>query len=399
MDVHRKRIIIASIIAVLIVLAVVYGFSPRPVPVDAAQVSRGDLRVTVEEQGKTRVRDRYTISAPVSGYLRRITLESADPVVQGMQVAAIGPARSQALDPRSRAEAEATAAAARSNLNAAREQEQAARSEADYASERLSRLRALYERKSIARDTLDQAEAEAKRAAAVLRSAQAQVGVADSELARARRVLKSYDTPASGTGDTRAVTSPVSGKVLRVMRKSEGMVAAGESLLEVGNPEDLEVEVEVLSSDAVKIRRGTPVLFERWGGAVPLEGVVRVVEPGGFTKISSLGVEEQRVIVTADITTPREVWQGLGDAYRLDVSFIVWEGKNVLKVPASAVFRWGRDWAVFVVEGGRAGLRTVKPGRSNGLVTEIISGLESGETVVAHPDDTVRDGMRVRVSE
>lgn len=400
MKIQTKRGIIISAILIVVALAVAYGFMPKPVAVDTAPAARGMLRVTVEEQGKTSVKDRYVISAPVSGFLRRISLKASDPVERGMRVAFIGPARSQALDPRSRAETEAAAASARANLNAARDQERAARADADYTSKRFSRFKALYERKSIAKDALDQADSEARRAKAVLESATAQVGVARAELDRITRMLEVYGRGRQDrSSDTVAVASPVDGRVLRVVRESEGAIGAGEPIMEVGNPADLEVRVEVLSSDAVKMRRGTPVLFERWGGDVPLAGVVRVVEPGGFTKVSSLGVEEQRVIVRVDFTTAREVWQPLGDAYRLDANFIVWEGRDVLQIPASAAFRSGKGWAVFVVEGNRAELRSVRTGHSNGLSTEILSGLTAGERVITHPDDTIRDGTRVRPND
>ncbi len=397
MDIQKKRRLVIIAVAAVVILAVAYGFMPKPVPVDAVQAARGTLRVTVEEQGKTSVKDRYVISAPVSGYIRRITLKAADPVEQGMPVAFIEPARSQALDPRSRAEAEAAVASAKANMKAAQQQERAARADADYAAERLDRFKALYAKRSIAKDTLDQASSEAKRANAVHSSAKAQAGSAGAELSRTERVLESYGAGRSASSrDIVAVQSPVSGRVLRLLRESEGAVDAGESLMEVGNPYNLEVRVEVLSSDAVKIGKGTPVLFEHWGGDVPLAGVVRVVEPGGFTKVSSLGVEEQRVVVIVDFTTPREVWDTLGDAYRLDASFITWEGRDVLQVPAGAAFRSGKGWAVFAVENKRARLRSIQAGHSNGLSTEILSGLKPGELVITHPDDTIRDGTRVQ---
>jgi HlyD family secretion protein len=189
----------------------------------------------------------------------------------------------------------------------------------------------------------------------------------------------------------------VSGRVLKVHRESEGVVNAGEPLLDVGNPGSIEVKVEVLSADAVKIRKGTPVLFERWGGDTPLEGTVQVVEPSGFTKVSSLGVEEQRVLVIIDITSPPGTWQRLGDGYRLEASFIIWEGKEVLQTPASALFRVGDGWAVFTVVNRRARLRAVEVGHRNGLTAEILSGLTEGEMVITNPDDSIRDGMRVRL--
>ena len=191
--------------------------------------------------------------------------------------------------------------------------------------------------------------------------------------------------------------SPVSGRVLKLHRESEGVVNAGEPLLDIGNPRNMEVKVEVLSADAVKLRKGTPALFERWGGEKPLTGKVRVVEPAGFTKISSLGVEEQRVLVIADLTSPPESWEGLGDAYRLDTSFIIWEGTDVLQTPASALFRSGNGWAVFVVENRKARLRTIEVGQRNGLAAEIVSGIREGERILAHPDDRIKEGISVRV--
>jgi HlyD family secretion protein len=174
-------------------------------------------------------------------------------------------------------------------------------------------------------------------------------------------------------------------------------VIAGEPLLDVGDPRNLEVKVEVLSADAVRIGIGTAVLFERWGGDKPLTGNVRVVEPAGFTKISSLGVEEQRVLVIVDLTSPAEVWRGLGDGYRLDAAFVIWEGKDVLQVPASALFRKGDRWALYVVERDRAVLREVAIGHRNGLSAEVLSGVPEGAPVITHPDDMVRDGGRVSI--
>jgi HlyD family secretion protein len=398
MDIGKKRRIVVSGTAIVALLAVGWGFMPSPVPVDVAAASRGKLVVTVEEQGKTQVKDRYVISAPVSGFMQRIELKAGDPVEPGSRVAFIEPARSQALDPRSRAEGTAAVDSARSRLSAAQERGRAARADAEYAKKRLDRMRLLYERSSIARDALDQAESDANRAQAILSSADAEVGVAESELERARRILDNYAV-ASRTalrGDAVPVQSPVGGRVLRIHRESEGSVMVGEPLVDIGSPESLEVRVEVLSSDAVKIRKGTSVVFDRWGGKDPLTGVVRVVEPSGFTKVSSLGVEEQRVVVLVDITTPAQAWKGLGDAYRLDAGFIIWEGRDVLQIPASALFRSGKGWAVFTAENGRAHLKTVTPGHGNGLFTEILSGLSAGEVVITHPDDAISDGIRIK---
>jgi HlyD family secretion protein len=193
------------------------------------------------------------------------------------------------------------------------------------------------------------------------------------------------------------VRSPVSGRVLKLHHESEGVVNSGEPLLDIGNPNRLEVKVEVLSADAVKIKEGTPVVFERWGGDRLLEGRVRTVEPAGFTKISSLGVEEQRVNVIVDFTSPSEVWRRLGDGYRLDSTFIIWEGKDVLQIPASAVFRRGDRWALFTVESRRARLREVEIGRRNGLAAQIVQGIAEGTVVITNPDDDIKDGVKVKV--
>jgi len=384
-------------IGVVVALLIAYGFLPKPVSVDVATAARGPMRVTVEEEGKTRVKDRFVISAPVPGFLRRITLEVGDHVSKGQKVAVLEPLRSTVLDPRSRAEAEATAAAARAALDAAKEKARAARADAEYARERETRMKKLSEGGYISKDDLDQAEAAAKKAQAILLSAEAAVTAAQADLERARSLLRHSAAGGDGSpGEIVIVRAPVSGKVLRLHRESEGVVNSGDPLLDIGNPAGLEVRVEVLSADAVKIKKGMPVLFERWGGDKPLEGRVQVVEPSGFTKISSLGVEEQRVNVIVDFASPAGTWQRLGDGYRLDASFIIWENRDVLQAPASALFRSGEGWAVFTVENKRARQRPVQVGHHNGLSAEIVSGITEGEVIITHPDDAIHDNSRVR---
>jgi HlyD family secretion protein len=277
------------------------------------------------------------------------------------------------------------------------ERERAAAADADYLERRLERLKNLYEKGSIAKDQLDQIDAETKKARAGLLTARATVDVSRSELMRARTVVKNFSSQKkAGEQNIVYMTSPVEGSIFRIYRESEGAVNVGEPLMDIGNVKNLEVRVEVLSSDAVKIKKGTAVLMKRWGGEGTLTGVVRIVEPAGFTKISSLGVEEQRVLVIAEITSPPEIWRSLGDAYRLEAHFIIWEGQNVLQVPAGALFRVGDDWAVFVSEQGRAAKRKVQVGQRNGLAAEIISGLTANEQVIAHPDDAISDGTRIK---
>lgn len=379
-------------------LALAYGFMPKPVPVDTVRAARAPMQVTIDEEGKTRVRDRFIISAPVSGYMRRVDLKVGDAVQKGQAVAVLEPLRSGVLDARSRAEAEAAAAAAEAAVAAADERARAAAADADYARKNIARQKKLYEAGYIARDLFEQADAEAARTGATLLSAEAAARTARAELQRARASLR-YSA-AEGSSDRRhtvVITSPAGGNLLKLQKESEGTVNAGEPLIDVGDPAKLEARVEVLSSDAVSIRPGTKVLLERWGGDSPLTGTVRVVEPAAFTKISSLGVEEQRVFVIADITSVPEEWKRLGDGYRVEAKFIIWEGADVLQVPASALFRKGDDWAVFTKENGRARLRQLQTGKRNGRSAEVLSGLAEGAEVIIHPDDTVRDNVRVKL--
>ncbi len=390
----RRRVFVIGV-GTITVLAIGYGFLPRAVMVDAEKARRGPFQVTVEEEARTRVCDRFVVTAPVPGFLHRIDLEVGDRLVKGGQVCLIDPTRSAALDPRSRAQAEAAVAAAEATVNTAKEQARAAAADADYARKRGARMKKLVESGHVSQDDYEQAQSAATRAEAVRDSSRAAADAAEADLIRARSTLQYAGGTAASAGDRVIVRSPIEGRVLKLHRESEGAVNAGEPLVDIGNAHRLEAKAEVLSADAVKIKPGMSVLFERWGGPVPLEGRVRVVEPAGFTKISSLGVEEQRVLVIIDFTSPAELWQSLGDGYRLDAKFIIWEGKDVLQVPESALFRSDDGWALFAVEGGRAKKRDVKPGRRNGIDSEILSGISEGSIVITHPDDAVSDGVRV----
>ena len=397
MNVALRRKLFVIIIIAVVVLATVYGFFPKAVDVDLADVTRGPLRVTIEEEGRTRLKDRFVITAPTAGYLERVKAKVGDPVEKGQGIIVLDPLRSPVLDSRSRAEGTATITAAEAALNAAMAKESAAAADADYMEKRLERLKNLYAKGSIAKDQFDQIEAETKKARAIQRSAKAAVEVSRSELERAKTLLQNFGSVKKTVSQNKVyVSSPVSGNIFRIYKESEGAVNIGEPLMEIGNSKSLEIRVEVLSSDAVKIKPGTSVFMKRWGGEGTLTGVVRIVEPAGFTKISILGVEEQRVLVIADITSPVEMWRSLGDAYRLEAHFVVWEGKDVLQVPAGALFRVGNDWAVFVSEKGRAVKKLVKIGQRNAMAAEIISGLTENEKVIAHPDDTIGDGTRIK---
>lgn len=393
----RARIGI-TLLGLAIAGGLVYGFLPRAVAVDATPAVQGPLAVTIEEEGKTRVMERYVVSAPMSGYARRIELQVGDAVQQGQVLVVIEPARSDALDPRSRAQAQAQVNAAQAALSAARENARAAASQADLARQELQRAESLRQANFISAQALDKARAEVSRTQAAQLAAEHTVNVARFELETARAALSRTGGLQIGEpAETLSVRAPVDARVLKIVRESEGTVQAGQPLLEIGNPETLEIEVEVLSTHAVQIAPGSKVLLERWGGGQTLHGAVRVIEPTGFTKVSALGVEEQRVRVIADITSAPEVWRRLGDGYRVEARFVVWEGADVLQIPASALFRLNDGWAVFVVENGRAKTRPVEIGQRAGLTVQVLSGLEAGERLITHPDDRIKEGKRVKM--
>ncbi len=383
--------------AALVAAGLVLGFMPRALPVDIAMVARAPLTVTVEEEGKTRVRERYLVSAPVPGYVRRIDLKAGDAVAAGQVLAIIEPARSVALDPRTRAQAQAQVSAAEAALAVAQENARAAAADAQLAQQQRARAESLRQSKFLSAQALDTARSAEARSQAAQQAATHAVKVARHELETARVVvLNTTQLQASGTTEALEVRAPVAARVLKLQHESEGAVSAGQPLLEIGNPETLEVEVDVLSTHAVKIAPGSKVILDRWGGDQPVQGSVRVVEPSGFTKISALGVEEQRVHVIVDFVSPREAWQRLGDGFRVEARFVLWEGRDVLQLPTSALFRHGDGWAVFAVKGGRARLTEIETGQRAGLATQVVSGLAAGAEVVSHPDDMLSDGARVK---
>jgi len=385
------------LLGLLVAAGLIYGFMPRPVPVDAFTTVKGPLAVTVEEEAKTRVMERYVISAPMSGYLRRIDLKVGDAVARDQVLAVLEPVRADALDARSRAQATAQVSAAEASLAAARENARAAGAADKLAQQELLRIESLTAARFLSAQAADQARSNASRSQAIQQAAEHAVNVARFQLDTARVALTGTASLQSGAkAETLSVRAPIQARVLKLLRESEGTVRAGEPLIEVGNPETLEIAAEVLSNAAVRIVPGGRVLLERWGGA-PLQGTVRVVEPAGFTKISALGVEEQRVLVIVDVTSPREAWQRLGDGYRVEASFIVWEGGEVLQVPTSALFRHDNGWAVFAIAAGRARLQPVRIGERPGLRAQVLDGLQAGDQVIVHPDDKVRNDVRIEV--
>lgn len=387
----RRRIALVLIFT-LVGWGLFAGFRPQAVEVDSGKAIRAPLRIIVEQEGRTRVVERYVIAAPVNAFARRITLKVGDEIGRGDVLAELESVRADMPDRRRRSEAEARIKAAESGVLAAVLRAGAAASSAQLAEKELQRMRALRSSGHVSAVAEDRAASAAELATAELGSARSAVSVARHESDAARAQL---GFTAIGSAERVSVRSPVSGQVLKIVHQSEGTVAAGQPLLEIGDPHALEAEVEVLSADAVRIHPGTRVTFERWGGEGELEGSVRVVEPVGFTKVSALGVEEQRVRVIVTFTSEPAKWQRLGDGYRVEASFIVWESDDVLQIPASALFRDGGDWTVFSVEQGRAVKRRVQIGKRSGLAAQVLSGIRVGEQVIVHPDDRVKDGVRV----
>lgn len=383
--------------------AFVYSFMPRPVLVDVATASQGPLEISVDEDGKTRLRDRYTVSAPLAGTLMRLKYKAGDIVPRSQPVAVIVPADPALLDSRALAQAEARVKAARSALERAGTALESAKAGLDLAETEYERAFDLVQKHALSKSDLDVRIMQRRTRAEDYRAARHSEDVArfELELSEAALLRTRPDLAEAGRNSSFEIPSPPQPDslhelhVLRVFQESEAVVAPGTPLLELGDPTDIEVEIDVLSSDAVKVRRGARVVLEQWGGDQPLEARVRLVEPSGFTKISALGVEEQRVYVIADFPRRDAIPASLGDGYRVEARIITWESPNVLRVPTSALFREGADWAVFQVADGRATKRPVKIGHRNGLESEVLEGLSAGDQVIVHPSDKVVEGTAV----
>ena len=386
-----KRTLIFAGAGILLVLVLALAFRSPPVLVDSAVVKRGAFAVTVEDEGRTRVQDRYQVSAPMTGFMSRVLLEPGDAVERGQPLFVISAAP---LEPRSRAQAQASLERAEAALLAAQTQVEAEQARVELAQSELARLQKLIQAGHTSEETLDRAQAEARRAVASLRSTKFAVDVARHEKEAAQAVLANAD---AGSTQPVTVTAPVNGVILNRARESEGPIQAGEAILTIGNLASLEVEVDLLSPDAVRVSPGMRVELERWGGDEVLQGRVQRVEPAGFLHYSALGVEEQRVWVIVDLVEEREKWEALGDGYRVEAKFILWEGDNVLQVPASALFRESKQWFTYVVKDGVAVNKEVTPARRSGLLVEIDGGLSSGDIVVLHPGEDIAPGSRVEL--
>jgi HlyD family secretion protein len=360
-----------------LIAALAYGLRPKPAPVETARAIYGPLRATVSEEGKTRIRQRYVVSAPVTGQLRRVPFKPGAALAAGDVVAVIEPLTASPLDTRSRALAEARRDAAATALEKSRTAHRLAVSE-------LKRVQAMFNAGTVSPQDLEGSQMRETMAAREVATAEGALRAAEAELAAG-----------GSTGALIEVRAPVTGRVLTVLQESERPITAGTAILTIGDPTDLEVVIELLSRDGAALQPGAKVELEQWGGPQPLEARVRLVEPAAFTKISALGVEEQRVNVVADILTPVAERASLGDNFRVEGRVVIWESERVLKVPVSAVFRHDSDSAVYVVRDGKAVLVPVTAGRSSGTEMQILHGLDAGAEVILYPGDRITAGQRV----
>jgi HlyD family secretion protein len=385
------------VIAVILIIAGILAVAlwPTAVDVDIARAVQGPMQVTIDEEGETRVRDRFVVSAPVAGRVERIELEPGDPVVRGKTIVArVTPAAAPLIDTRTQAELTAAVEAARDAVGQAQAERARAAAAQVRARSTVGRLEALVSAGAISHDELEAAQTTLRSAEESLRAAEFTVARGEHELQLARARLK----PSSPGGPAVAVVAPVDGVVLKRLRESASVVPVGEPLLEIGNPGNLEIVSDLLSTDAVRVAPGNAVIIEQWGGSEPLEGRVRRVEPSGFMKVSALGVEEQRVNVIIDFGDETDAGK-LGDGYRVEVRIVIWSVKSTLKVPSGSLFRRGDDWAVFVLDNDRARLQLVKIGQRNDREGQVLEGLSEGQTLVLHPPDTLTAGTRVRARE
>ncbi|WP_257165771.1 efflux RND transporter periplasmic adaptor subunit [Bradyrhizobium sp. SRS-191] len=391
-----RRIIILSA-ALAVAAGVAWMMMPSPVPVETAVVTRGRFVATVEDDGKTRVRQRYVVAAPLAGRLGRIRFKAGDQVKADDVVATITPAPAPLLDPRARREVEERLGAADANVERAKAVVARAQAQSAQASADLARTTALAASGAASTQAKERAELAMRIAERDLRAAEYVDHAAGHELNQLRALLSRYggNTDADAPAESWTITAPVGGLVLKVTQESETAVLPGAPLLDVGDPHDLEVVIDVLSTDAVEIRPGADVTIDRWGGPGRLSGRVRRVEPAAFTKISTLGVEEQRVNVLIDIVSPAEQWSRLGDGYQLDAQIVVFTQDDVTIVPTGALFKRGEDWSVFVLKDGRAELRTLRIIRRSGRFAAVADGIASGDVVIIYPSDRVADGAKV----
>ncbi len=401
---RKSRSWITMVAAIAVLAAMAWAFWPRPLIVDMGEVKPGHMIMTVSEEGRTRVRDAYIVSTPIAGRLLRIEVEPGDQVEAGKSVVArMLPSSPVALDIRTREQARASVSAAEAAVRAALADLNKAKADKDLATLDLERKQKLRKSGIVSQAVVEQTLVARRAAVASVDQAKAAISMRQADLvnARARLIDFSSSTDNPGAGDTTEndsipVPAPISGRILRVLQKSEITLPAGKPILEIGDiSNDLEVVTELLSTDAVRISVGDRVIIDNWGGKATLDGTVERVDPWGFPKFSALGVEEQRVNAVIKFTGKAEQRKNLGHGFRVEVQIVIWENKEALVLPSNALFREGDDWAVFTVENNRASLRTVKVGHNNGIEAEVVEGLEEGARVILYPGSGLAEGSRV----
>jgi HlyD family secretion protein len=392
----RHFVIVGGLLAAAAVLA--WATMPGPVPVETATVTKGRFVASVDEDGKTRVRERYIVAAPLAGRLGRIRFKVGDQVQVDDVVATITPSPAPLMDPRTRHKVEERLGAAEANLERAKAVVERAGGggQSEQANTDLARTRTLVASGATTAQALERAELAVRVADRDLRAAEFLNHAAEHELSQMRALLARYSNNTDAAPESWNATAPVAGMVLKVAQESETVVQPGTPLLDIGDPRDIEIVVDVLSTDAVEIRTGADVTIDHWGGQGQLSGRVRRVEPAAFTRISTLGVEEQRVNVLIDLSSPAERWARLGDAYQVDAQIAVFTQDDATIIPAGALFRRGDNWNVYVVKHGRAELRDTKILRRSGRLAAVASGLTPGENVIVYPSDRVASGVRVQ---
>jgi len=392
---QKRSIVIGLVLLVLVAFGLYWLFMPQPVLVETAPIVTTSFEDTIDEDGRTRVRDRYLVSAPLSGRLQRMALEAGDAVQAGQTLAIITPAISPLLDPRVKLELEAQVGAAEAAVEEAGSLYENARVLMSQAAVNLERTKQLVERNVAPTAQLDRDQFLYLSAQRQANAAEGRSHAATHVLEQARAALKSASNPEPG--ESFPVISPVTGRILKIVQESEAVVSLGAPLVELGDPGDLEIAVDVLTTEAIRIMEGDKVIVTRWGGPTDLQGAVRRVEPSAFTKVSALGVEEQRVWVIVDITSPREAWTSLGDGYRVEVKIIVDETDRATVVPVGALFRRGDAWNVFVVEDGRAHIRQIQIAHLSAGLADVAEGVRPGEIVVLYPPAALAEGSRIKL--
>ncbi len=400
----KSRLVLTLLATVIVGGALTAAFWPQPTLVDIAEVTRGPMQVTIDEDGRTEVHEIYVVSTPVAGMLQRVTVEAGDPVIaRETVVAQMRPTNPAALDVRTREQALAAVDAAQAALRVAEADRNSAAAANELAETDLNRARQLAESGTVSRAALERAETNARATEAALQTAEAAIAMRQAELANARAQLIGFDDLAlseavdNGFEDSIPLHAPIDGRILRVVQESEAVLPAGAPVLEIGNIETgLDVVVDLISSDAVQVSLGDPVLIEDWGGATTLHGTVSRIAPSAVTKVSALGVEEQRVSVEVSFDTPAEDRASLGHGFRVEARIVIWQDEDALKLPSAALFRDGDGWAVFTVDDQElARLTAVELGRNNGIEAHVLSGLAEGDRVILYPSAGLAAGDHV----